>query len=86
MSKISLLEKVSILINFDTLNLIYSILSQEPTDGFKSNQCRFTTERVQNVNDVFGDFDLIFKVTVRLIKSSLSRVLTMIYIFGPEFI
>ena len=37
LSKISLLDKVSGLINFDTLNSIHSILSQEPADVFSAN-------------------------------------------------
>ena len=37
LSKISLLEKESIFINFDTLNSVYSMLSLEPMDGFFPN-------------------------------------------------
>ena len=51
-SKIFLYEKVSISINFDTLTSIHSILSLEPTCGFLSNLYRFTTGRLQNVDEV----------------------------------
>ena len=54
LSKISVLEKVSIFINFDTLNSIYmySISSLEPADDFLPNQYRFTVGRVQDIIEV----------------------------------
>ena len=32
----------------------------------------------------FGDLDLNYEVTIRLIKSNLSRVLASVYTFAPE--
>ena len=45
----SLLEKLSIFINFDMLNSLLATLSLEPIEGFLPNLCSFISSRVPTV-------------------------------------